>query len=100
MTPKTKIILNSNTNFFEMLDHQKGIQDGVSLAYNVDTDKLTIGMALEAAKFNNEFYLRGLVEGFQSIQEALNKKVEDIEDVPTPSEETESLPQDIQPNLV
>ena len=86
-----KIMLNNKQSFFEMLDHQKGIQDGVSLAYNVNVTELTIGMALEAAKFNNEFYLSGLVEGFKSIQEAINQKAEEIENVETTNKEPETI---------
>ena len=68
----------SSEEWNEMFERQRGIQDGVSLAYNVDTTELTIGMALEAAKWNNKVYLEGLIEGFQYIQEAINKPVKDL----------------------
>ena len=61
------MMLNSIQQLHEILDQQRGIQDGVSLAYNIGTTDLTIQQALEAAAGQNEFYLRGLVEGFQTI---------------------------------
>lgn len=74
-------MLDSIQAFHEVLNHQQGINDGISLAYHVDTKEITIGMALEAAKFNNEFYLHGLVEGFKTIQEAIDKNVTEEENV-------------------
>ena len=54
--------------FHELMDQQAGVFDGVSLAYNVSHSKLTLRQALDAASWRNEFYLRGLVEGFNSVQ--------------------------------
>jgi len=79
----------SSTEWDEMLDRQRGIQDGVSLAYNVDVSELTIGMALEAAKWNTKVYLDGLVEGFASIQEAIGKPISELEE---PAESEKDVP--------
>ena len=61
-------MLDSVQAFHEMMDQQAGIHDGVSLAYNVSSSKLTLQQALDAAQGRNEFYLRGLVEGFNTIR--------------------------------
>ena len=81
------VMSQSIQEWHEMLDRQRGIQDGVSLAYNVDVTELTIGMALEAAKWNNDFYLAGLAEGFRYIQESTGKAIEELLD---PEEEEET----------
>ena len=62
------MITDSIQAFHELMDQQAGVFDGVSLAYNVNQSKLTLRQALDAAAWRNEFYLRGLVEGFNSVQ--------------------------------
>lgn len=61
------MMFDSVQQLHELLDQQQGIQDGISLAYNIGQKDITLQQALEASAHKNEFYCRGLVEGFRTI---------------------------------
>ena len=61
------MISDTEQQRLEIVDQEKGVHDGVSLAYNIGTDQHTLAQALDASKDHNEFYIRGMIEGFALV---------------------------------
>ena len=63
-------------NFFETLDTQDGIQDGISFAYTFGVEDISQDRVLQQVQGKSDAYVNGFTQGFDLIKKATGGHVQ------------------------